>query len=144
MLTKPFSVPDPQSVTTRERPDDSYDEGLFNMLRQLRKTLADERDVPAYVIFSDVSLRQMARDYPTNEQDFLQISGVGSRKLEEFGTKFLAAIAEHVETHQSPPPSSQPRKSYLSVTAQETLHLFRKGISTDQITKELFLKFRRR
>ena len=136
MLTKPFSTPDRQSVITKERPDDSYDEGLFNLLRQLRKTLADERDVPAYVIFSDVSLRQMARDYPTNEQEFLQISGVGSRKLQEFGTKFLAAIAEHVETHQSPPSSSQPRKSHLSVTAQETLHLFRKGISIDQIAKE--------
>jgi uncharacterized protein YpbB len=58
------------------------------------------------------------------------------RKLQEFGTKFLAAIAEHVETHQSPPSSSQPRKSHLSLTAQETLHLFRKGISIDQIAKE--------
>jgi ATP-dependent DNA helicase RecQ len=145
-LTKPFSAPDRQSVPTKVRLDDSYDEGLFNLLRHLRKTLADERDVPAYVIFSDVSLRQMARDYPTNEQELLQISGVGSRKLQEFGTQFLAAIADYVATHprqefkkescQLSPPSSQPGKSFLSVTAQESLHLFRKGISINQIAKE--------
>jgi ATP-dependent DNA helicase RecQ len=146
MLTKPYSAPDRQSVTTKGRPDDSYDDALFNKLRQLRKDLADKYDVPAYVIFSDVSLRQMARDYPSNEQEFLQISGVGIRKLQEFGSMFLTALAEHVETHPrqdckkesytSPPPASQPRKSHLNVTAQETLHLFRKGISIDQIAKE--------
>ena len=146
MLTKPFRTPDRQSVTTKEKPDDSYDDVLFNKLRQLRKDLADEYDVPAYVIFSDVSLRQMARDYPSNEQEFLHISGVGSRKLQEFGTRFLGAIAEHLKTHprqdntkesyRFPPPPSQSGKSQLSRTAQDTLHLFRKGHSINQIAKD--------
>jgi ATP-dependent DNA helicase RecQ len=66
-------------------------------LRQLRKQLADERGVPAYIVFSDVSLRQMSRDYPADERAFGRISGVGQKKLEEFGTTFLAEIAAHLQ-----------------------------------------------
>src|SRR3989475_3212929 len=53
------------------------DEVLFEQLRALRRKLADERDVPAYVIFSDVSLREMARKYPTTASEFRRIPGVG-------------------------------------------------------------------
>ena len=94
MLTKPINGPLPK---TQPAEGLAHDEPLFDRLRQLRKTLADERDVPAYVIFSDVALRQMAQNYPTNDQEFLRISGVGSRKLEEFGAAFLTAIAEYLE-----------------------------------------------
>jgi len=73
----------------------SCDEGLFERLRRLRKRLADERGVPPYIIFSDVSLRQMARSYPSNEAEFAQISGVGEQKLKRFGKIFLLAIAKH-------------------------------------------------
>src|SRR5216117_2285206 len=60
------------------------DEMLFEQLRVLRRKLADERDVPAYVIFSDVSLRQMARRYPTTPEEFGQVPGVGQQKLRDF------------------------------------------------------------
>lgn len=73
----------------------SCDEDLFERLRRLRKRLADERGVPPYIIFSDVSLRQMAREYPSNEAEFAQISGVGEQKLKRFGKIFLSAIANH-------------------------------------------------
>ncbi len=89
-----------------------YDEVLFNRLRQLRKALADERDVPAYVVFSDVALRQMARDYPADEREFARISGVGNKKLWEFGSVFLAAIAAHVVNHQR---RSMPKDSVAPV-----------------------------
>ncbi|MBI4972145.1 MAG: DNA helicase RecQ [Candidatus Omnitrophica bacterium] len=72
--------------------EEDYDEDLFERLRQLRKSLADERDVPAYIIFSDVSLRQMSRDYPANEREFAKISGVGEKKLKEFSKIFIAEI----------------------------------------------------
>ena len=78
MLTKPMSAPERKTPSAG---DLAHDETLFNHLRQLRKTVADARNVPAYVVFSDVALRQMAREYPTNEREFLQISGVGNRKL---------------------------------------------------------------
>ena len=70
------------------------DEQLFDHLRQLRRRLADERDVPAFVIFSDVSLREMARDCPTTLGGFEQIQGVGKQKLKDFGEVFTKAIAE--------------------------------------------------
>jgi ATP-dependent DNA helicase RecQ len=75
------------------------DEELFERLREVRKTLADERSVPAYIVFSDVSLRQMARHYPRTREEFSRISGVGEKKLAEFGSIFLAHIATHLQTH---------------------------------------------
>ncbi len=144
MLTKPISAPErkPSRVDYT-----AHDESLFDRLRQLRKTLADERDVPAYVVFSDVALRQMAQDYPANEQDFLRISGVGSRKLEEFGAAFLGTIAEYLEsnTRQSvsststvPAPSvpTPGKPKPLNETTRETLRLFQRGFSVDHIAKQ--------
>ena len=77
----------------------SCDEALFEKLRGLRKWLADESGVPPYIIFSDVSLRQMARYYPSNEAEFAQISGVGEQKLKRFGKVFLSAIAKYRRDH---------------------------------------------
>jgi len=65
---------------------------------RLRKQLADERAVAPHILFSDVSLRQMARDYPGNERELARISGMSARKLHEFGCVFLAVIAGHLET----------------------------------------------
>ncbi len=144
MLTKPMSAPERKAPSVG---DLSYDESLFNHLRHLRKTLADERNVPAYVIFSDVALRQMARDYPTNEQEFLRISGVGTRKLEEFGAAFLAAITTYLEsnpqqsfsdTDTSPRPqlTTSKKAKPLSDTVRETLRLFQRGFSVEHIATQ--------
>ncbi len=72
------------------------DEVLFERLRTLRRQLADERGVPAYIIFSDVSLREMARNYPTNSTEFRRIPGVGEQKLKDFGEAFLSEIKSHL------------------------------------------------
>jgi len=71
------------------------DEALFDRLRALRRKLADDRKVPAYIIFSDVSLREMARNYPTNSTEFRRIPGVGEQKLKDFGKAFLSEIKSH-------------------------------------------------
>lgn len=70
------------------------DEGLFSQLRQLRKRLADEKGVPPYVVFGDVSLREMARSYPQDESEFLSISGVGRQKYADYGRVFMGAIRD--------------------------------------------------
>jgi ATP-dependent DNA helicase RecQ len=75
------------------------DEVLFARLRALRRKLADERSVPAYIIFSDVSLREMARKYPTNSVEFRRIPGVGEQKLKDFGKAFLSEIKSHSATN---------------------------------------------
>src|SRR6266446_3656897 len=85
ILTKSIA---PLPLVTHHAGEIACDEALFERLRQLRKRLADERDVPAYIVFSDVALRQMARHYPQTEKEFARISGVGQRKLQEFGAVF--------------------------------------------------------
>ena len=78
------------------------DEVLFERLRALRRQLADDRGVPAYIIFSDVSLREMARQYPTNSTEFRRIPGVGEQKLKSFGEAFLSEIKSHFGRKSSP------------------------------------------
>ncbi|MGA3283947.1 MAG: RQC domain-containing protein [Verrucomicrobiota bacterium] len=95
-LTKPVTAPEPKVQRIGEI---ACDEVLFDRLRRLRKQLADERDVPAYIVFSDVALRQMARNYPANEREFTRISGVGEKKLREFGDIFLGEIAAFLQNN---------------------------------------------
>jgi ATP-dependent DNA helicase RecQ len=68
------------------------DQPLFEELRDLRRELADRRNLPAYMIFSDRALRGMARQRPTTPTAFLQIHGVGMTKLEQFGERFMDLI----------------------------------------------------
>jgi len=77
------------------------DEALFERLRSLRRKLADERNVPAYVVFSDVSLREMARSYPTNTNEFRRVPGVGEQKLKDFAELFLSEIKSYVARNSS-------------------------------------------
>ncbi len=66
---------------------------LFETLREIRKQLAQDQGVPPYVIFGDASLLEMCRERPSNEEEFLEITGVGQVKLERHGATFLEAIA---------------------------------------------------
>ncbi len=70
------------------------DEALFEALRALRKQLADEQNVPAYVVFSDATLAEMAARRPATYAELLEVNGVGQAKLERYGDAFLEAIAE--------------------------------------------------
>ncbi len=72
-----------------------YDESLFEALRELRHELATQQKVPAYVVFSDRSLADMAARRPGSEDEFLEVHGVGDAKLERYGDAFLEAIAAH-------------------------------------------------
>ena len=68
--------------------------------------MAEERGIPPYLIFSDASLREMARERPTTEEAFLQVKGVGLRKLQELGPRFLACIRAQPEERANTAPSS--------------------------------------
>ena len=69
-----------------------YDEALFELLRTLRKKLADKQHVPPYIIFSDKTLHEMCRSYPSTADEMADISGVGDTKLERYGEDFLRVI----------------------------------------------------
>ncbi|XAL99204.1 DNA helicase RecQ [Phycisphaeraceae bacterium D3-23] len=71
------------------------DEQLFEKLRTLRKQLADEQGVPPYVVFGDKALVQMAQQHPQDDTAFLAISGVGQKKLEQYGPVFMGVVREH-------------------------------------------------
>ena len=139
-LTKPVSAPEPQANRVGEI---ACDEALFDRLRQLRKQLADARDMPAYIVFSDVALRQMARDYPASNREFARISGVGEKKLREFGTTFLGEIAAHLQTNPRQmfaadsfsAPAPQTARRSPGDSARETLRRFRSGHTVEQIAR---------
>lgn len=76
------------------------DEALFEVLRTLRRSLADELGVPAYIVFGDVTLREMARDMPVTRAALAAVTGVGAKKLEQFGDAFVAAIRQYSEELQ--------------------------------------------
>jgi ATP-dependent DNA helicase RecQ len=94
VLTKQMDIA--EKAARRKAGAIECDEALFERLRALRRHLADERGVPAYIIFSDVSLREMARKYPTNSTEFRHIPGVGEQKLKDFGEAFLSEIRSHL------------------------------------------------
>ncbi len=77
--------------------DLEVDEALFARLRALRKRLADEQRVPAYVVFSDATLAEMAARKPGTYVDLLAVNGVGQAKLERYGDAFIEAIAGYEE-----------------------------------------------
>src|SRR5690606_1488547 len=72
---------------------------LFEHLRALRKSLADERNAPAFVIFSDATLRDMARRRPSSISSFMAVHGIGQKKCEDFGETFTRAVREYCEAH---------------------------------------------
>ena len=117
------------------------DEALFEHLRDLRRKLADERNVPAYVIFSDVSLREMAKNYPTTETEFRRIPGVGEQKLKDFAEAFLSEIKNYLagNPRQTFPselvPVRPPRRSRLNDSQRETLRRLRSGESVNDISR---------
>ena len=136
-LTKPADV----ATKTKSRAGEiETDEVLFDELRALRRIVADERDVPAYVIFSDVALREMARSYPTTAAEFRRIPGVGEQKLKDFAEPFLAAIREFLGSHErktfgmtaTPPPQ---KRAALNDSERETLRRFEAGESIDDIAR---------
>ena len=97
-LTKPAAdAPKSRRVAPRREGDIDCDEILFEKLRTLRKLLADERKVPAYIIFGDNTLRALAREYPQSLSDLEGIPGIGEKKRAEFGEVFTATISAYLK-----------------------------------------------
>jgi ATP-dependent DNA helicase RecQ len=117
------------------------DEMLFERLRVLRRNLADERGLPAYIIFSDVSLREMAKNYPTTASEFRRIPGVGEQKLKDFAEPFLSEIKNYLATHPRRTFSDDVdllfprRRRSLNDSQAETLRRFQRGETVEEIAR---------
>ncbi len=73
-----------------------YDTNLFEILRVLRRKIANENNIPPFIVFADTSLKQMAALRPITEGAMLEISGVGDVKFRRYGKEFLSAIQNYV------------------------------------------------
>ncbi|WP_036189959.1 DNA helicase RecQ [Marinobacterium lacunae] len=105
---------------------DAEDHALWNALKALRKQLADEQDVPPYVIFHDATLMEMVVYRPLTPIQLRRLNGVGERKLNQYGDPFLELIAEH---QAAPAPDTDTQ-------AQETLMFYRSGMSVEQVARQ--------
>ncbi len=103
------------------------DRALFEALRSLRRQLAEEHDVPPYVIFHDNTLEQMARLRPGSERELLEIPGIGERKLQQYGQGILQLIARH--------PLPELLDNNLSDTVNATLTLHLEGLDAETIAR---------
>lgn len=107
-LVKPVETGSGQTTTTGTQKESKQsltdvEEDLFEALKGIRSDLAEENEVPAYVILHDRSLREMARAKPESERELEGIHGIGTVKAEKYGEPFLSAIAEFEPTEEKTP-----------------------------------------
>jgi ATP-dependent DNA helicase RecQ len=135
LLTKP----EEEVKIIQKNVDESFDHDLFEILRSLRKKLADDAGMPPYVIFHDSSLIEMATYLPRSQSDFRKIIGVGESKLEKYGELFLEEIAGYCkERNIEPKPigiRNHPAETITS-TLQETLELYRQNLTIEEIARK--------
>ncbi len=128
---------------------EGVDRDLFEELRSMRTRLAVQKDVPPYIIFSDATLRDLARQRPSNAGTLSRIHGIGAQKQKEFGASVLHVIAEWCQSHNLPmnvdpsgsivePSKSPGRSAHVSeAAAQEYFDLFEQGLSIDDVANQL-------
>jgi ATP-dependent DNA helicase RecQ len=126
---------------------DGVDRGLFDHLRDVRKTLAEERQVPPYVVFHDTVVRELARVRPTSLDKMRGISGIGDNKLREFGSAFLQGIDTHCREHglnrdqaHAAPTNrpDQPRNAIRpNANRDRAFELFRQGAALEDVMYQI-------
>ena len=105
-LLKPTKAANPRKSRADDDSWEGVDRELFERLRGLRRQLADEKSVPAYVVFGDASLRDMARRRPGTPAEFLEVHGVGQKKAADYGEVFLATIGSTDQVVSGSPTAS--------------------------------------
>ncbi|MBS3909096.1 MAG: RecQ family ATP-dependent DNA helicase [Actinobacteria bacterium] len=126
----------------------AFDHDLFEILRDTRKTIADDEGLPPYVIFHDATLKEMATFYPVSPEQLADISGVGEVKLKKYGERFLSGItgycaANGIEAKEialpraEPPAPKAPKLSGVeSSTVQMTFQLYNQGLSLEKMVEQ--------
>ncbi len=135
-LTKPVEIPEVKTPAkdqkTRSKRTKSRsvvkvnNDSLFERLRRLRYKIAQEENIPAYLVFSDATLKEIERARPLSASDFLDISGVGQRKLEVYGDEFIAEVMSFM--------GSKAKKLKKKDTTLITYDLYKTGKSIEEIS----------
>jgi ATP-dependent DNA helicase RecQ len=125
---------------------EEQEEELFRRLRSIRWKLAEEQGLPPYFVFPDTVLRAMVQVLPQSPAEFLQLPGVGKRKLEMYYTHFTDEIYAYCSTHQidlskkaSYEPVPKARRLSIEIplsSRRQTLALYRRGLSIEEIAQE--------
>ncbi|MEE8464957.1 MAG: RQC domain-containing protein, partial [Dehalococcoidia bacterium] len=133
-----------QGANGREQ---AYDTKLFDELAALRLEIATDREVPAYQIFGNKALQQMAFHMPHNQVEFSKISGVGDVKLREFSEPFLKVIIEYMQANgqtvnaeqaRQRVPVTAPKKKVrgISMSIRETISFVAQGLSLEEVAEQ--------
>lgn len=150
-IKKPISF----KITDSDEPEDSSsgasgagsgestDPVLFSIMKDLRKKMGQQHDVPPYVIFQDASLEAMATLYPITMDELQNIPGVGAGKAARYGQKFLEVIRRHVEENDIERPAdirvrTRPDKSKLKINIIQQID---RKVALDDIAIALGLDF---
>jgi ATP-dependent DNA helicase RecQ len=122
---------------------EGVDRGLFEALRELRTQLAAEKQVPAYIVFGDATLRDLARRRPSTQEGFLRMHGVGEKKWADYGQRFLHCIAAYCQREgiavdvPVAAVTKAERIATLSTSAIVAFPLFSQGKSLDAVGQEM-------
>ncbi|HBY21619.1 MAG: ATP-dependent DNA helicase RecQ [Clostridiales bacterium GWE2_32_10] len=132
-------------IQTMKHREISGNEGLFEILRQLRKTISIEERLPPFVVFSDATLKEMSGRYPISKEQILNISGVGEAKYERYGKKFINEIQIYVDNNnidtskivyeEKTTNNRMPRERRVGETCEKTLELMRELGSIPAVAK---------
>ncbi|WP_372917603.1 DNA helicase RecQ [Salegentibacter sp.] len=123
-------VPERNAKVTKERETATIaDNSLFEKLRELRLKIARAEGIPAYLIFNDASLKEMEKERPMTDDEFIQINGVGRKKMQDYGFQFIKEIIAFSKEKRTP------KKRKKGNTYKETLALYREGLSVEEISK---------
>ena len=138
--TKKVSLTKPEEIKIIQKDaNGSFDHDLFEILRSLRKKLADDAGMPPYVIFHDSSLVEMATSFPQSRSDFRTIGGVGEHKLEKYGELFLEEITGYCKDHNTkskPVSKHNPPTETITSTMHETLKLCKQELAIEEIARK--------
>ncbi len=142
-LTRPKQAAPVLQATSGPDRETAYDTRLFDELAALRLEIATDREVPAYQIFGNKSLQQMAFHMPRNEAEFSRISGVGDAKLRDFSERFLKVINEYMQANgqsaaveQVPVNAPKKRLRGISMSIRETVDLISQNRSLDEVAEQ--------
>ena len=116
-----------------------FDENLFAILSDLRKKIANENFIAPFIVFSDVSLKQMSTFYPTDAESMLKIEGVGLNKLVKYGNVFIEAISDYVSKNNIDVQDIAPTKIVKAPKPDTKLisyDMFSNGMSIEDIANE--------
>ena len=118
----------------------SFDEKIFEEFRTLRRKIALEHEVPAYVIFGDKSLKEFANKLPLTKEEMLDINGVGLVKYKKYGEVFLELCKDIKEEHKEELAENSTLKK-LTKTYLETFELIESGKTLEEISQKRDLGF---